>query len=565
MKRIFFATLLIQLACLSCSQGGDKNQDDHLIGVWSGLLFQTESAYDSIVIASTTQPKEALLYKDGGKEVYPLTVDQAGMAFRSDFGLRFDAVKPVNQQVPTAILTYSLWVQSLDFKQVSDRWVAAIQKPEIIDTDYQVYLAFYRDSIGEIQAKIQSNKENRELHFTIEKVTIDGNNIDLEITNDRFGISAIYDPAQESIQLNYSNTNSTRQVELKKLDKNKLEGYLPRSPAEEYHYEIPQPIDADIEVSSLEKEGINSSMLAFMKNEDRAKLDHIHSIIITKNRKLVFEEYFHGYDRAYLHDIRSAFKSFASLALGKAMMHDTNLTVKSTLADYYPEYDIQDKVKKTISAHHALTMSTGIALEDEDEMQWSNSDWVAYKLNLPMEHEPGEKFIYSSGGSNLLTGVIEKTTSRYLPLFLYEEILKPMGIDQFQMLTSPMGRGYLAGNFYLRPVDFTKFGLLVLDHGKWNGEELIAASWIEESTKPHIKCSYPTDADYGYLWRLLERNINGKPMKTIEAWGNGGQFLIIIPEVEMTITFTGGNYSLFPKMEEIPFEILEKYILPAVE
>ncbi|UGU15885.1 hypothetical protein LS482_19670 [Sinomicrobium kalidii] len=54
-------------------------------------------------------------------------------------------------------------------------------------------------------------------------------------------------------------------------------------------------------------------------------------------------------------------------------------------------------------------------------------------------------------------------------------------------------------------------------------------------------------------------------MKTVEAWGNGGQFLIIIPEIEMTITITGGNYNLFPDMEEIPFSILDKHILPAVK
>ncbi|MEO0790612.1 MAG: serine hydrolase, partial [Bacteroidota bacterium] len=155
--------------------------------------------------------------------------------------------------------------------------------------------------------------------------------------------------------------------------------------------------------------------------------------------------------------------------------------------------------------------------------------------------------------------------NRYLPLYLFEEILQPMGIEKFQMLTSPAGRGYLAGNFYLRPIDFTKFGLLILNKGNWNGEQLIPASWIEESTSPQIKGDYPVDSDYGYLWRLLERKVGGRQMRTIEAWGNGGQFLIVIPEVDMTITFTGGHYNLFPQMEQAPFEILEKYILPAVQ
>jgi CubicO group peptidase (beta-lactamase class C family) len=349
-----------------------------------------------------------------------------------------------------------------------------------------------------------------------------------------------------------------------KLNPSNLMGYKPL-PKQEYTYRIPKPLDSVINTASLQEVGIDSSMLDFMPKLNSGKYDHIHSIIITKNRKLVFEEYFHGYDREYLHDIRSAFKSVSSMLLGKVIMQSESIAIDNPILNYYPEYDISDKEKRAITIHHALTMSTGIKLEDEDEMQWNNNDWVGYKLNLPMEYEPGSKYEYSSGGMNLLTGVMQQATEKNLPLFIYEDFLLPLDIRKFQMRTSPKGRAYLPGDFYLRPIDFTKFGLLVLNDGKWNNQQIIASDWISISTQPHIKGSWPKDSDYGYLWRLLERNVGGKKMKTIEAWGNGGQFLIIIPEAEMTITFTGGNYNLFPEMEEKPFEILEKYILPAVE
>lgn len=427
-----------------------------------------------------------------------------------------------------------------------------------------VYLEFYRDSVGSIQAKIQSNKENRKLHFTIEKVLVDGNDIDFKITNDRFELSATYDATKKNLSINYGNTNSKRKRQLTKLRENELEGYFPKALNEKYEYKIPKSFDKLIETGSLEETGIDLSLLGFIDEINSGKFNHIHSIIITKDSKLVFEEYFHGYNREYLHDIRSAFKSFASLAVGKAMMQNNILKVNNILTDYYPEYKIEGIQKNSITIHHALTMSTGIELEDEDKMQWENNDWVGYKLKLPMKYQPGETFEYSSGGSNLLTGVIQQSTDQYLPLFIYNKILIPMGIDKFQMLTSPEWRGYLAGNFYLRPIDFTKFGLLMLNKGKWNGQQLIAESWIEQATTSHIKSSYPANTDYGYLWRLLERNINGTKVKTIEAWGNGGQFLIIIPELDMTVSFTSGNYNLFPEMER-PFEILNKYILPAVK
>lgn len=564
MRKILFLVLIFQIALFSCSTEKSNFQTDELIGVWSGLLFQTESKYDSIIITPTNNPTEAILYKNNKKTTYPIILNGDELKFKGTSGLRFDGFM-INNQTLFGSLTDNLWAQSLRFEKVQNQWISKIEKPEIIDTDYIVFLEFYRDDKDSLQAKIQSNKENRKLHFTIEKVLVDGNNIDFKITNDRFGLSATYEATEKNLSINYGNTNSKRKIQLTKLEKNEWTGYIPKAANEKYEYKTPQSSDELIQTASLKDVGLNRSLLGLMDSINNGTYEHIHSIIITKDKKLVFEEYFHGYDSEYLHDIRSAFKSIASLAVGKAMMKNSELKVENTILNYYPKYKINDPQKNTINIHQALTMSTGIELEDEDEMQWDNNDWVGFKLNLPMKYKPGEKFEYSSGGANLLTGVIQQSVDKYLPLFIYEEILLPMGINKFQMQTSPQWRGYLAGAFYLRPIDFTKFGLLILNKGKWNEKQLITEEWIEESTKTHIISSYPANTDYGYLWRLLERDVNGKKMKTIEAWGNGGQFLIIIPEIEMTITFTGGNYNLFPEMEEKPFEILNKYILPAVE
>lgn len=563
MRKYLLIVLIFHVLFLSCSEKKLNFQKDELLGVWSGLLFQTESKYDSILIKPANQPKEALLFKNGKKTVYPLILNGEILKFKGDAGLRFDGILLDDKQIVNAFITNDLWARNLNFKKVNDSWVSKIYKPEIIDTDYKVYLEFYRDTVGNIQANIQSNKENRELHFIISEVLINENDINFNITNDRFKISATYEAIKKNISLNYSNPGGKRTIQLTKLHDDELEGYLPRASTKKYEYKIPKSPDELIQTASLEEVGIDMSLIGLMDQVHSKKFEHIHSIIITKNKKLVFEEYFHGYDREYLHDIRSAFKSIASITMGKAMMKNSELKVTNTILDYYPEYDIKDAQKKKINIHHALTMSSGLQNEDEDKMQSENSDWVKYKLDHPIEHEPGDKYQYSDGGINLLSGVMEVATNQYLPAFVQRELLTPMGISEFQMLTSPVGRGYLAGNFYLRPIDFTKFGLLMLNNGKWNGEQLIAKSWVEESTKPHIKGSNPKNTDYGYLWKLLERKIGDKKVQTIEAWGNGGQFLIIIPELDMTITFTGGNYNLFPEMER-PFEILNTYILPAV-
>jgi CubicO group peptidase (beta-lactamase class C family) len=554
---------IVILLLFSCNNRKSDFDESELIGVWSGLLFQTEAKFDSIALSPIQKPEKAVLYKNGKEQYFQLKNTINSLTFSTDDGLRFDATYVENSPNLYGVITNNLWSQGLSFSKSADKWVSEIPKPEIIDTDYTVYLEFYEDTLGIIQAKIQSNKENRALHFEIDAVRLDGNDIDFDITNDRFGISATYVAKKNNLLLFYGNSGGKRKVNMTKLNPSNLMGYKPL-PKQEYTYRIPKPLDSVVTTTSFKEVGIDSSMLDFMPKMNSGKYDHIHSILVTKNNKLVFEEYFHGYNREYLHDIRSSFKSISSLLLGKAIMQNERINVDNPILNYYPEYDISDREKKDITIHHALTMSTGLKLEDEDEMQWNNNDWVGYKLSLPMEHKAGEKYEYSSGGMNLLTGVIQKSAKKYLPLFFYEEVLLPMGIKKFQMRISPKGRAYLPGDFYLRPIDLTKFGMLVLNDVEWNNQQIIASDWINISTQPYIKGSWPKDSDYGYLWRLLERNVGGKKMKTIEAWGNGGQFLIIIPEAEITITFTGGNYNLFPEMEEKPFEIVENYILPAV-
>jgi len=543
MYKIVILFLISQLLLTACAENKANFQTDELIGVWSGVLFQTETVFDQIKLAPLNHPTKAILYKNGKEFMYPLTCSDGALTFKNDSALRFDARYFGEEKTLHGMLTHNLWAQSLKFKKDENYWFSKINKPEFIDTDYLVYLEFYRDAVGKIQAKIQSNKENREDHFFIEQVSFNTSDIDFKISNSSFSISAVYDSTKKIISFNYQNQGGKRNIELTKLKQGQLLGYIPRLTSDKYEYKIPDSPDGIVEVASLEDVGIDTSLLELMDEMTTDKYLHLHGIIITKNKKLVFEEYFHGYHRDYLHDIRSAFKPLAGLAVGKAKMINNELQIDNAILDYYPQYEIEDIQKKKITIHHALTMSSGLQNENEDKMQREHSDWIKYKLNHPMEHNPGDKYVYSDGGINLLSGVIQTTTKQYLPSFIQHQLMLPMAINNFQMRTSPAGRGYLAGNFYLRPIDFTKFGLLMLNQGLWNGKQLISKSWITESTSPQI------DKKHGYFWKLNEREVGGKVMKSIEAWGNGGQFLIIIPEIDMTITLTGGNYNVYPEME----------------
>ena len=559
--QLLFLPLILFLH-LSCQQNDSAATNQDLIGVWSGTLFQTEPVFDSLSFEDDT----VVFYKQGVQtERITCSRTEDRLTGRGKNGLRVDIELHTNEREVVGLFTHNLWVKSIPFQKKENIWIAKLKKPEIIDTDYLVFLEFFQDAEGELQAIIQSNKENRKVHFEIEEVKLSGSKITFQITNPNFHIEANIRREAQTIELSYRNAGGERQIALRKLSPEDQIGYRPADPTKTYTYEEPTSIKG-LETASFTDVGMDSSLLGLFSQMNNGEYEHIHSLLIYKQNKLVLEEYFHGYQRDDLKDIRSAFKSISAMLVGKGLDDGFLPNVNTPLLDSYPQYDtIQGTAKRLITIHHALSMTTGIELEDEDEMQWNHPDWVGYKLSLPMVAMPGEEYTYSSGGMNLLSGVISHSTQEYLPHYLFTSLLLPMGIEDFQMLSSPYGRGYLAGNALFRPVDFMKFGVLVLNEGKWNGEQLLSTSWIAEMTSPKVSITYPKGAEYGYLWRILQREIQGKKYQTIEAWGNGGQFLIVIPTLEMCISFTGGNYNLFPQMEKGPFDILEKYIFPSIQ
>ena len=88
-------------------------------------------------------------------------------------------------------------------------------------------------------------------------------------------------------------------------------------------------------------------------------------------------------------------------------------------------------------------------------------------------------------------------------------------------------------------------------------------SWIEASTRKHAESDLYGE-DFGYLWRMIDREVGGRNIRSFEAWGNGGQYIMVFPSLELVAVFTGENYGQFPEMER-PFDMMDRFILPAVQ
>ncbi len=360
-----------------------------------------------------------------------------------------------------------------------------------------------------------------------------------------------------------------------------------------YEYSVPVQLDDGWETSSLLDAGLNENYMITLMNELETIEDHrIHSLLIIKDGKLVFEEYFPGekfnlaqymgetgFDMNDNHNLCSATKSFTSALIGIAIDKNFMKNVKHGIYEFFPDHRvfmISSPEKRMINVENLLTMSSGITWDDEtypysdsrnDLYQLFNTnDPVAYILSRDLYAAPGTVFRYSNCNSNLLGEIIKKASGQSLDDFARDYLFSKMGITNYEWQMLPNNVVFASGDLRLRPRDMAKFGYLFLKKGMWGEERIISEEWIDISTAKFFDVSNDTNgfnwADgYGYHWWQWER-INGIKFDAYFASGWGGQWIIVNPENELVIVSTAGNYFTDVNM---PIEtIISDYILPSI-
>jgi CubicO group peptidase (beta-lactamase class C family) len=353
-----------------------------------------------------------------------------------------------------------------------------------------------------------------------------------------------------------------------------------------YTYQIPEDRDDGWELSSLVLEGLDSLKIGdMMFNIYDNENSFIHSIVLVKNGRLIFEEYFNGYTIHSNHHMQSATKSLASALIGIAIDKGYIEGVDVPIFNYFPEYHhLLDSLKSEINLHHVLSMTAGFewnehqipyAFPENDSYIGHQTNYIEYLLSKSVVHDPGAVFAYNSGCSILLGGIIERATESSVQSFARENLFKPLGIHYVHwdelVLTNDLAGTH--GMLHMRSRDVAKFGQLFLNGGQWKGVEIISEDWIERSTTSQIrKPSGYKFTHYGYQWHVGEIYANPRMSdtnvyQTYSALGAGGQFMIVLPEVEMIIVTTANPNSNFGDLENQDQEIIrliEKYILPSI-
>ena len=342
------------------------------------------------------------------------------------------------------------------------------------------------------------------------------------------------------------------------------------APADTSDYRAPEQTGDGWRTASLADRGINPAPVVEMLERVRAgEYTGISSVVLARGGALVLEEYFGEYGRDSLHSTRSASKAITSALVGIAIDQGYIESVDVPLLPYFPEYEGEienwDERKRDVTVAHVLTMTSGVR-GNEDAM-YPTDDWIKFYLDQPLVAAPGEAFSYATSGVVTLGNVITRASGLRVPAFTDRYLFGPLGITAYRWpITNSRGSQGLAmtgGGLNLRPRDMAKFGQLYLDGGVWEGERVISEAWVEESTRKHATSDLYGE-DFGYLWRMIDRTVDGRAVRSFEAWGNGGQFIMVFPSLDLVAVFTGENYGLFPDMEQ-PFEMIDRYVLPAVK
>ncbi len=351
-------------------------------------------------------------------------------------------------------------------------------------------------------------------------------------------------------------------------------------PQYEYSYQIPEKSDDGWEYSDLKTEGVDPKKInELMRNILKGEIKNIHSILLVKNGKLIFEEYFYGYNRDTSHYLASVTKSVASALIGIAM--DQNYIggisqggLDKTVLELFPEYESvirPDVEKENLLFRHILSMSAGI---DWDEQTYSylnplndmykarvSNDSIKYTLQKPVVVKPGTKFNYNSQLSIMLSSIINKNSGMLTNEFADHYLFKPLGINTYSWDRLEDGSLDTAGGLHLRPRDMAKIGYLFLNEGKWKGKSIISQEWIAESTKMHT--THDLEYGYGFQWRCAKVTISNQKIDTYWASGHGGQAIYVFPALDLVAVFTSkvwdNSLGTFR-----PAGILKHYIIPAM-
>jgi CubicO group peptidase (beta-lactamase class C family) len=266
-----------------------------------------------------------------------------------------------------------------------------------------------------------------------------------------------------------------------------------------------------------------------------AELPRLHSLLVSWRGELILERYFNGRKATSQANIKSAAKSVISALVGIAIDRGHLTSVKQSIASFFPDSLPSNNPRREITVEDLLTMRSGLeSTSNRNYGAWVQSgNWVRYALTRQLLAEPGSSMRYSTGNSHLLSAILTKATRRSTRQFAQEALAKPLGFVLAEWTRDPQGVYFGGNEMSMTPRQMLAFGMLYLNRGRANGIQLIPERWIDASFVPRGRSDF-SEQLYGYGWWIRELADH----QAYYAWGFGGQFIFIVPDLELVVVST---------------------------
>jgi CubicO group peptidase (beta-lactamase class C family) len=305
-----------------------------------------------------------------------------------------------------------------------------------------------------------------------------------------------------------------------------------------------------------------NEMMQFIEDSEAS----VRGLVVTRNGYIVKEGYwFYNTENTTRH-IFSCTKSFVGALIGIALKEGFLDNVSQRMIDFFPHLTIDnmDARKEAITLEHLLTMTHGLDwnewnvsyFEPENmynQMFLASGNAVQFFLDLPTAYDPGEHWVYTTGASHILSAIIQEVTNMTTYDFAKEYLFEPLNMTIGSWAVDDQGVNNGGTLLYVTPRSMAKLGLLYLNKGTWEGQEIISEEYITQSSTAYVNASILAPY-YGYQWWI------GAEEGVYSAMGSNGQYIHVVPEYNIVMSMTASFDNL---EEDINGDILE-YVLDSI-
>jgi CubicO group peptidase (beta-lactamase class C family) len=296
-----------------------------------------------------------------------------------------------------------------------------------------------------------------------------------------------------------------------------------------------------------------------------AGMPRLHSLLVARHGELEREAYFNGAGPRRIANIKSASKAVISTLVGIAIEEGHLEGLDQPILDLLPEYRgvNGDPRLEAVTVGHLLGMTAGLqSTSGRNYGSWAASrDWVRDALRRPFSEEPGGRMVYSTGNTHLLSAILTRATGQSTLAYARRTLFEPLGVTLSPWTRDPQGV-FLGGNeMGLLPREMLAYGELYRNGGMHQGRRVVSAEWIAESWVQRGTSRF-NGHGHGLGWWIREY----AGYDVFFAWGHGGQYIFLVPELELTVVTTSnpvGDRSGAPT--RALHELLEQVLIPAAE